>query len=248
MTSYDRTSATFRGTPAEMAQLREVIGSAANEQDMSARLRSCGLDDPGAASSDPAIVSMHEALTATIFDLELTVSGPGARHAHHVAAGINAVGVRTSPLRPDEAELNAFALVNLAGGLTRLARFRPGRDTPKDAPAITVPADALVDLADDDGAIRERAWDLVSPLVNAAGLADTSDSSWQIVQSRAWWTTPDGEPADRLGVHLRAGDQYFLVVEEGAAVALQPAPSIAAWESMIHVLPGNDEVGRPDDA
>lgn len=48
-----------------------------------------------------------------------------------------------------------------------------------------------------------------------------------------------------MSVHLRAGDHYFVLVEAEDSLSLVPVPSVTAFETMVRVLPGSDEVKDP---
>lgn len=242
MITYDAETATLRGTPARIDSVRSSLSAAADAEEGSRILADAGVDIPADDRGD-VVAALVAALDRPVFTVSLTVSGPGGHQHHRMDAGQNAVGVRQSPLREDLAELSAFPVVNLPGGMTRLVRFRPGVAPAPDARAIEVAADALVDLADEDRAVRLRAWAEVS--ARLGGAVDSQDTSWQLVQSRAEWTTPAGELTHDLAVHLRCGDHYYVVVESDQSVELVPVASITAWETMICVLPGADEVGRP---
>src|SRR5699024_12410356 len=86
----------------------------------------------------------------------------------------------------------------------------------------------------------------VRPRLAAAFELDPQDEGWRLLRSRAHRTGHASPPVDTLAVYLRAGEQYFLPVQEGdETVRLVPVPSVDAWEQLIHVLPGMDEVQRP---
>ncbi|GAA1490178.1 hypothetical protein [Brachybacterium sacelli] len=54
-----------------------------------------------------------------------------------------------------------------------------------------------------------------------------------------------GEPTEDLAVYLRAGEAYFVLVQDGEDLDMVPVPSITAWEAIMHVLPGAHEIKDP---
>ncbi|MBP2381200.1 hypothetical protein [Brachybacterium sacelli] len=85
----------------------------------------------------------------------------------------------------------------------------------------------------------------VRRLLTEAGYPADEESSWQVSQSHANRIATDGEASENLAVYLRVSTQYFVVVEREDGIDLVPVPSITAWESMLQVLPGAHEIGRP---
>ncbi|EWS79566.1 hypothetical protein BF93_12990 [Brachybacterium phenoliresistens] len=239
MISYDPATAAFRGEDTAIHRLRDALA-----QEDGASIAEILAEHVPQTREDAAMAPLRTALLSPMFTVEVTVSGPGARHDHHLSLGVNAVGARISPLREGTAELAAFPLISLPGGITRLVRFRPGTPPPADAAPIPVAAADLLALTDPDGATRRTAWDAVRPRLDAA-LPPAADDSWQVVEVHAAWTTPSGEQARDHAVHLRRGDDHLLVEETEGEARLLPVTSLRAWESMMHVLPEQGEVAPP---
>lgn len=242
MIEYRADDRTFRGDPEAISELRDRL-AAQPPNALAEELGAAGVSptDPDAGT---ILEAAHAALRAPLIDVELTVAGPGALHHHEIAVGINAVGVRRSPVREGVAELGIFPFTQLPGGLARLMRFLPGRDTAPGVPPVHVPADVLLSLAAAGADERTRAFGDVTAQIEAAGLSDPEDPSWQVVQIAAHWLTPEGEETERIALHLRSGAQYFLIAEGPDGFFLHPVPSIRAWEHTMGALPGSHEVGR----
>src|SRR5699024_12313625 len=117
--------------------------------------------------------------------------------------------------REAHAELGGSPCPRLPGETTRLQGCGPGQPPPPAAPEVELTADLTAELADEDRQTRVSAWASVRPRLAAAVELDPQDESWQLVQSRAEWTGTDSRPVDTLAVYLRAGEQYFLPVQEG---------------------------------
>lgn len=243
MLAYDATTATFRGTPAEIDDLAQQL-TGGDTAAVLARFRDAGADVPDSYSDD-LVAAIGATLSSSLFRVELVVSGPSGRHRHVIDAGQNAVGVRRSPLTDQRAELSGFPVVNLPGGMTRVVRFLPGAAPAPEAEAIPAPASSVVDLGAPDASVRHSAWADVRRLLTEAGYSADEESSWQLTQSHANWIATDGEASENLAVYLRVSTQYFVVVEREDGIDLVPVPSITAWESMLQVLPGAHEIGRP---
>lgn len=241
MLSYDMETATFRGTPAEIDDLADRLRPG-DFAPVLTRLREQGVEIP--ADGDDLVAAMSTTLDSSLFTIEIIVSGPGGHHQHVIDAGQNAVGVRRSPLTDELAELSGFPVVNLPGGMTRIVRFRPGTPPALDAEIIEVPADSVVDLGSPQESERRRAWTVVQPLLAEAGYPAEEGSSWQLTQSHARWIATDGAASENTAVHLRVETHYFVLVEESDGIDLVPVPSITAWETMLQVLPGANEIGR----
>ncbi|GAA1486726.1 hypothetical protein [Brachybacterium fresconis] len=243
MLTYDSATATFRGSPSEIDELARQL-TVDDAVSVLARLRDDGAEMPE-GTGDDLLASIGVTLSSSLFTVELTVSGPSGHQRHVIDAGQNAVGVRLSPLTDDLSELNGFPVVNLPGGMTRLVRFLPGMPPAADAEAIRVRTSAVVDLGAPETSVRRSAWVEVQPHLAEAGYQADGASSWQLTRSRAEWISMDGEESSNLAVYLRVATQYFVVVETDDGVDLVPVPSVTAWETMMQVLPGANEVGRP---
>jgi len=244
MIRYDADSATFRGDVGAIAGLRDRLSSGAGATDLPSLVADAGIEGLG-GGSDPLVEAMATALSPALFTASVTVSGPGGHHEHVFDIGLNAVAVRHSPVTSDVAELNGFPMTMLPGAVSRVVRFRPGTPPAEDAHPLRLSARTVADLGDPDADIRRRAWAEVEPVLETAGYRDPEDPSWQLVQSRAAWTATGGERAEELSVHVRSADHYFVAVQNDEDIDLVPVPSITAWETMIQVLPGADEVQRP---
>lgn len=255
MIEHVRATSAFIGNHPEISALRLVLADRDGDATPTAEREARRI--ARALVQDPAVAELRTSLQQTLFSIELSVSGPGAHQQHEISAGLNAVGVRVSPLTRGRWELSGFPLVTLPGGLTRLVRFLPGRAAIIDPPDIEIPSEQLLDLASPDVDTRRRSWVTISAALDdvESHVADDSDirdadpssspDSWQIVQARSSWTDPDGGSAGDVAVHLRRGDTYFLVLEGEGGFSLRPVPSIHAWESMIQVLPDHRDIARP---
>lgn len=240
MISFDPTTASFRGPATEIADLAEAL---AGPDELSAVLAARA---PG-ITEDAALPSLRDALASPLFEIGLTVSGPGAQHVHRIVVGANGVGVRRSPLREGDAELAAFPIGTLHGGITRLVRFLPGLAPTAEQGPIPVPAEQLLQLTSPEASVRTGAWSVLEPLL-AASLGDPADDSWQIVEARSSWTTPSGERSEDLSVQIRRAEHHLLVADAengGGSASLRPVTSLRAWEDLMRVLPAHDEVGTP---
>ena len=230
---YDPATATIRGDLAEIDALR-------NE-----------LRGPGGAASgtvpgdDEVIGAMVFALRSPMLTLLLTNSGPGGHHSHLIDAGLNAVAVRWSSAGDELSELVAMPFQVLPGAVTRLVGFRPGTAPAGSAVDVPVAAEQITALASEDRAERLAAWAAVRDQLGEQVDAEAADASWQLVRAHCSWTATDGTATEDLAVCLRAGDSYFALVEDEDELALVPVPSITAWETMMHVLPGAHEIRDP---
>lgn len=235
----------FRGTARRISGLRERLARTPDSSGLAAVLRESSI--AGEVSPDDQILeSIRAALATPVFTIEVSNAGPGSLHRHAVTAGANAVCVRMSTAGEEFADLAGSPFPLLPGELTRLVRFQPGQPPPHAAAEIELPADRIADLADEDRPTRVAAWARIRPRLAEAVEIDPQDESWQLVESRTDWTGTDGRPVDNLGVYLRAGQHYLLPVQDSAeTVRMVPVPSIQAWEQLIHVLPGMDEVQPP---
>ena len=245
MSITQETPGLFRGTARRISALRERLTRTPDASGLAAVLRESSIT--GETSPDDQILEdIRAALATPVFTVEVSNAGPGGLHRHSICAGANAVCVRMSTAGEDVADLAGSPFPLLAGELTRLVRFLPGQPPQPAAAEIELAADLVVDLADEDRSTRAAAWARIRPRLAEAVELDPQDDSWQLVESRTAWTGTDGRPVDDLGVHLRAGQHYLLPVQDSAeTVRLVPVPSIRAWEQLIHVLPGMDEVQRP---
>lgn len=240
MITVDTTTTSFRGTPAEISALEDSLRTDGSDAPASI----LGAAAPGLAE-DPALAPIAEALRSPLFSVTLTVSGPGGQQEHRISVGANGTGVRRSPVREGVAELAGFAIGTLPGGITRLVRFRPGSVPAPDPAAVPVPAAALLDLTDPDSGVRRRSWGAAVGPALLRALGDPVDDSWQIVEARSAWTSPDGSPAEDLAVHLRRGDDHLEVREEGEEPVLVHVTSLRVWESLLGILPEQHDIAAP---
>lgn len=231
--TYDPATGTVRGSAAEVEGVRSSLAGG----------------DPTAGGAlpegDPILDAVARALAAPMLSLELTNSGPGGHQRHLLEAGTNAVTVRTSDAGPELGELGAFPFQVLPGSMTRLVNFVPGRAPGDGAEPVRIDAAQVTALASEDADERLAAWhgvrDRLAELVDPA----EADASWQLVRAHCSWTATDGERTEDLVVHLRAGESYFVLVQDDDALDLVPVPSITAWETLIRVLPGAGEIKDP---
>lgn len=237
MITFDPATATFRGPVAALDALDDALAAGA---DLSAVLAEHA---PGVAE-DPTMPGLRAALSAPLFQVGITVSGPGAQHHHRLLIGANGVGVRRSPLRDGLAELAGFPVGTLPGGMTRLVRFLPGTAPTAEQGPFRVPGEQLLQLTDPDAATRTAAWSALEPTFDEV-LGAAADASWQIIESRSSWTSHDGEPSEDLVVQIRRADHHLLVDEDEGSAVLSPVTSLRAWEEFIGVLPAHDEVAAP---
>lgn len=231
--SYDSATGTVRGNAEEIETVRSSFVSG----------------DPTAGGAlpggDPILEAICRAAGSRMLSLELTNSGPGGFQRHLLEAGTNAVTMRTSIAGSEVAELGAFPFQVLPGSMTRLVNFVPGRAPDAGAEPVRVPAERLTALAAEDVEERIGAWHVVKDLL--AELIDPAeaDASWQLVRAHSSWTTTNGEDTEDLVVYLRAGESYFVLVQDGEELDLVPVPSITAWETLVRVLPGAGEIKDP---
>lgn len=237
MIAFDSATAAFRGP---RASLDLLLNALAADDELSAVLAAHA---PG-ITVDPTMDGMRGALTAPLFRVEITVSGPGAQQHHDLLVGANGVGVRRSPLKDGLAELAAYPIGTLPGGMTRLVRFLPGAAPTSEQGPIRVPAEQLVRLTDPDTATRVAAWSALDPPIGNV-LGPAADDTWQIVEARSSWTSLDEEPGEDLVVQIRRAEHHLLIEEQNSAASLRPVTSLRAWEEFIRVLPEHDEVGAP---
>ena len=235
----------FRGTARRISALRQRLARTPDPAGLAAVLRETSIT--GETSPDDQILeNIRAALVTPVFSVEVSNAGPGGLHRHSITAGANAVCVRMSTAGEDFADLAGSPFPMLPGELTRLVQFLPGQPPPPAATEIELSADLIADLADEDQSTRVAAWARIRPRLAEAVELDPQDESWQLVESRTDWTGTDGRPVDTLGIYLRAGQHHLLPVQDSAeTVRLVPVPSIQAWEQLVHVLPGKDEVQRP---
>lgn len=255
MIDHDQGSSAFFGSHAEIVALRAALSGDADGADVSATREALRVVDLFAG--DPVVDELKASLSQTLFSIDISVAGPGGHHEHTITAGLNAVGVRLSPVTEGRWELSGFPLVTLPGGLTRLVRFLPGRPAIDPAHDIDVSTDDLLGLAAPEAHSRRSSWERVSAVLDGVtshdpGIPSKDDEqaaeasgSWQIVQARSSWTAPDGSPSGELSVHIRHGDAYYLVIDGDEGSALRPVPSLRAWEAMIQVLPDHRDIARP---
>ena len=237
MIAFDPATASFRGPS---ASLDHLISALSTDDELSTVLAA----HASGIAADPTMDGIRGALTAPLFRVGITVSGPGAQQHHDLLVGANGVGVRRSPLKDGLAELTAYPIGTLPGGMTRLVRFLPGTaPTPEQGP-IRVPQEQLVRLTDPDAATRVAAWSGLDPLIGDV-LGPAADDSWQIVEARSSWTSLDEEPGEDLVVQIRRAEHHLLIEEENGSASLRPVTSLRAWEEFIRVLPEHDEVGAP---
>lgn len=235
----------FRGTARRISGLRDRLARTPDSGGLAAVLRESSIT--GETSPDDQILeNIRAALATPVFTVEVSNAGPGGLHRHVITAGANAVCVRMSTAGEDFADLAGSPFPVLPGELTRLVQFLPGQPPAPAAAEVELPADLVGDLADEDRSTRVAAWARIHSRLAEAVELDPQDESWQLVESRTDWTGTDGRPVDSLGLYLRAGEHYVLPVQDSAeTVRLVPVPSSQAWEQLIHVLPGMDEVQRP---
>lgn len=242
--TYDPTSGNVRGTHSEVKSLRARLQQAKDASGIVEAFRSAGAGHPVPAE-DEILEAVRTALHTPMLTLELVNSGPGGNHHHVIDAGVNAVAVRWSTARPDLSELMPSPFPVLPGELTRLVRFQPGRDPGGSPLPVAVDAAAIASLASEIRNERLTAWSGVRDLLGGAVDREEADASWQLVSAQCAWIAPDGEAQELLAVYLRAGDAYFVLVQDGESLELLPVPSITAWETMMQVLPGADEIKDP---
>jgi len=235
--TFDSRTAAFRGPAAALDTLTDALTA---DGELTAVLTAHA---PG-ITEDPTMPGLREALAAPLFRLEITVSGPGAQQHHRISIGANGIGVRRSPLRDDLAELAAFPIGTLPGGMTRLVRFLPGAAPRPEQGPLEVPGEQLVRLTSPDRATRVAAWSVLDPLLGDV-LDTASDDSWQIVEAHSSWRTTTGEHSEDLSVQIRRADHHLLVEEEHGSAVLHPVTSLRAWEAFMQVLPAHDEVAAP---
>lgn len=231
--AYDRTTGTVRGNPSEI----EAVCAALAGGDLTGG----GSLPPG----DAILQALGQALGSTMLAVEVTNSGPGGYQEHLLAVGTNAVVVRNSRSGDTLAELVGVPFQVLPGALTRLVNFLPGRAPSVEAAPVRLDTAQVMALASEDAAERGAAWPGVRDLLRGIVEAEEADASWQLVRVHSAWTASDGEPAEDLAVYLRAGEAYFVLVQDGEELDLVPVPSITAWEAMMHVLPGHGEIMDP---
>ena len=239
MITYDSSSGSFRAAPHEINALHAALESA-DPSNLDAALSPLGV----AVGSDSLVRAMAESLQSTIFEITLLNAGPGGLHEHHIAVGVNAVAVRTSPVNDETAELSGMGMQTVPGGLARLVRFRAGAVPPEGSAPVEVSPDNLIALAADSDASRQAAWTALAPTLDSL-LETPEDPSWQLVSSACTWTYPDGTPGTDTGSYIRRGDQYFVIRENGPVPTLQAVRPAVAWEALIGVLPGQNEVAPP---
>ncbi|WP_114855145.1 hypothetical protein [Brachybacterium sp. YJGR34] len=230
---YDPTSGTLRGTVEEIRSARTAL----RDEDAP--------PPAGLPVDDPILEAVRTALRTPMLALEVTNSGPGGSHRHLIDAGVNAVTVRWSTAGSDLAELAPSPFQVLPGAITRLVGFRPGRPPADGAPAVAVEAPQIQALASDDATERTGAWEQIRAQLGELVDPAEADASWQLVRSHCSWTATDGRATEDLAVYLRAGEAYFVLVQDGESLELVPAPSITAWEAMMQVLPGASEIEDP---
>ncbi|HEX7352176.1 hypothetical protein [Brachybacterium sp.] len=230
---YDQRTGTVRGRAAEIETVHAALAAG----------------DPSGGGAlpqgDPILEALAQALGTTMLTLEVSNSGPGGHQQHLLAVGTNAVIVRRSRAGDALAELVGVPFQVLPGALTRLVNFLPGRAPAEDAAPVRLGAAQVTALASEDAEERAAAWPAVQDLLSGLVEADEAAASWQLVRVHSAWTATDGEPTEDLAVYLRAGEAYFVLVQEGEDLDLVPVPSITAWEAMMHVLPGHQEIKDP---
>jgi hypothetical protein len=242
--AYDHVAGTLRGDARAVESLRSRLQDLHDPAELSAAMQEAGVTPP-VTGDDQFLDAVRVALGTPILTLELTVTGPGGEHRHVIDAGVNAAAVRWSTARPDLAELSASPFLLLPGGMARLVRFRPGAFPLHPDASVPVPRDAIVELAAEAKEERIAAWETVRDLLDGHIDVEQADASWQLVRSHCRWVAVDGEEAEDMSVHLRAGDHYFVLVEAEDSLSLVPVPSVTAFETMVRVLPGSDEVKDP---
>lgn len=242
--AYDHAAGSLRGDAQSIDGLRTRLQNLHEPSELPAAMQEAGVTPP-VAGDDQFLDALRVALRTPILTLELTVSGPGGEHRHIIDAGINAAAVRWSTARPDLAELSASPFPLLPGEVARLVRFRPG-DLPLHPDAsVSVPQDAVIALAAESKEERIAAWGTVRDLLDGHIDREQADASWQLVRSHCRWTATNGAETEDMTVHLRAGDHYFVLVEGEDSLDLVPVPSVTAFETLVRVLPGSDEVKDP---
>lgn len=242
--AYDHVAGTLRGDARDIEDLRSRLQGLHDPSQLAAAMQEARVTPP-VAGDDQFLDAVRVALGTPIFTVELTVSGPGGEQRHVIDAGINAAAVRWSTARPDLAELSASPFPLLPGGMARLVRFRPGDFPLRPDVSVAVPRDAVVALAAKTKKERITAWETVRDLLDGHIDVEQADASWQLVRSHCRWVAVDGEETEDMSVHLRAGDHYFVLVEAEGSLSLIPVPSVTAFETMVRVLPGSDEVRDP---
>src|SRR5699024_9170106 len=191
---------------------------------------------------DQLVEALRAALRTPVLTLDMTNSGPGGAHHHLIDAGVNGVSVRWSTAGPELSELSVTPFPVLPGLITRVVRFLPGRAPAEDAEAVRIDPETIRGLAVDSDEERSRAW---STMRHRLGITADGEVSWQLVRARCAWTATDGQETEDLAVYLRVEEDYFVLMETDGTLDLVPVPSISAWEAMMHVLPGADEVKDP---
>lgn len=244
-TSYDPATGTIRGTEKDIVALRARLKRLPDPNAANEALREVGVNSQ-ISPGDELLTSLQIALASPMLTVHLTNAGPGGTHRHVIDAGVNAVAVRWSTARSDLSELSPSPFGLLPGLMTRLVNFKPGRQPVDGAEPLVVTTELMGDLVADITATRGAAWEQVRDELGNRIDQEAADASWQVVEARcSWISAADGEPVDDLAVYLRAGDAYFVLLENDGSFELVPVPSITAWEVMVHVLPGADEVKDP---
>lgn len=241
--SYDAPTGIIRGSEKEIVALRARLRRLKDASGIPAALQEAGLPVP---ADDPVLTSVQAALAAPMMTLTLVNAGPGGTQRHVIDSGVNAVSVRWSTARPDLSELAPSPFTLLPGMMARLVRFQPGRPPKQSAQPVVVEPRIVEELVADSTQVRLAAWDQLRPQLGDLIDPQEADASWQVVEARCAWTAAsDGEQVEQLAVYLRAGDAYFVLLESEDSFDLVPVPSVTAWEVMVQVLPGADEVKDP---
>lgn len=239
--SYESVSGTFRGSEEEISTLRERLRRLPDSSGLDDALREVGIEEE-IPHDDQLLEAIRAALRTPVLTLDMSNSGPGGAHHHVIDAGVNGVSVRWSTADPEMSELSVTPFPVLPGLITRLVRFLPGRAPAEGARAARIDPETIRGLADESDEERRQAWATARQLL---GIAADGDLSWQLVRAHCAWTATDGQKTEDLAVYLRAEEDYFVLVETEELLELVPVPSITAWEAMMHVLPGADEVKDP---
>lgn len=243
--AYDHAAGTIRGTLKQIVALRARLSKLTDPSEIPAVLNDAGVA-PAAQPEDPVLIGLQGALAAPILTVHLTNAGPGGIHRHVIDAGANAVCAAWSTARSDLAELSATPFPVLPALMARLVRFRPGTPPIPDAGVLEVSPETIADLVAESPETRRTAWSSLGDQLGDSIDREAADASWQVVEARCTWTAAeDGQPTENLAVYLRAGDAYFVLIEKSMGFELVPVPSITAWEVMVQVLPGADEVKDP---
>lgn len=243
--TYDHAAGTVRGSQKQIVQLRARLARLTDSSRIPAELADAGVS-PMVQAEDVVLDGMRSALAAPILTVVLTNAGPGGIQRHVIDAGANAVCARWSTSGADLAELAASPFPVLPELLTRLVRFQPGREPQPGSQALLVAPEAMADLAAESSQTRMAAWSGLREELGDRIDPGEADGSWQVVEARCAWTAAeDGRPVEDIAVYLRAGDAYFVLLEQDDSFELVPVPSVTAWEVLIHVLPGADEVKDP---